>query len=90
MKLIRWNLDKAKKLKDLRNIELEYIATLIAENKYFGVADVKNRPGQKMFILDYDNYVICVPFVETANEIFIKTAFRNRKLNKQIKGDPHE
>lgn len=86
MKLIKWNSEKAQKLKQERNIELERIAVLIAENKYWGVADVSNRCGQKMFILDYDDYTVCVPFVESDTEIFIKTAFRNRKINKRLKG----
>lgn len=90
MKLIRWNLDKANKLRIERNIELERIAVLISEKKFFGVLDVSSRPGQQMFILDYEDYTVCVPFVESEREIFIKTAFRSRKINKQLKGKEHE
>jgi hypothetical protein len=90
MKLVRWNLEKAKKLKAERNIELERIAVLISENRYIGILDITSRPGQKMFILDYDSYTICVPFIESESEIFIKTAFQNRKLHKQLKGDNNE
>jgi hypothetical protein len=86
MKLVKWNQEKATKLKAERNIELERIAVLIAEKKYLGVIDVPSRSDQKMFILDYDDYTVCVPFVESDREIFIKTAFRSRKINKQLKG----
>ncbi|MBX9599212.1 MAG: hypothetical protein K2X04_11655 [Burkholderiales bacterium] len=86
MKLVKWNQEKAIKLKAERNIELERIAVLIAEKKYLGVIDVPSRSDQKMFLLDYDDYTVCVPFVESDREIFIKTAFRSRKINKQLKG----
>ena len=36
MKLIKWDPEKAIKLKNERNIELELIAVLISENKYLG------------------------------------------------------
>lgn len=90
MKLVKWNQEKAIKLKVERSIELERIAVLIAEKKYLGVIDVPSRADQKMFILDYDDYTVCVPFVESDGEIFIKTAFRSRKINKQLKGKSHE
>lgn len=82
MKLIKWNSDKAQKLENERNINLERIAVLISEKKFFGIVDISSRAGQQMFILDYDDYTVCVPFVESESEIFIKTAFRSRKINK--------
>ena len=90
MKLIKWNPEKAIKLKKERNIELERIAVLIAEEDFLGILEVTSRPGQKMFILDYDDYTVCAPFVESENEIFIKTAFRSRKINQQLKEKSHE
>lgn len=85
MKTIRWNLDKAKKIKLERNISIEKIAVMIEDLDYIGIMDISSRPGQKMFLLDYNEYIVCVPFVETDEEIFIKTAYRNRKINKNIK-----
>lgn len=82
MKQVRWNFEKAAQLKLERNLEFEKIAVLIEENEYLGVLDVPSRPGQKMFVLDYDDYIVCVPFVENEEEIFLKTAYRNRKINK--------
>jgi hypothetical protein len=78
-------------LKKERNIEFEKISILIEENKYIAVAEVPSRENQKMFILDYDDYIVCVPFVENEEEIFLKTAYRNRKINKRNKkGKEHE
>ena len=85
MKIINWNKEKAIKLKNDRNIELEKIAVLISEKQFLCILEIPTRQNQKMFLLEYDDYAVCVPFVETENEIFIKTAFRNRKLNKQFR-----
>lgn len=86
MKLVKWNLEKSKMLKEIRGIELERIAVLIEENQYLDIRQVPSRPDQMMFLVDYDEYIVCVPFVESENEIFIKTAYRSRKANKVVKG----
>ena len=86
-KLVEWNLEKAIKLKEERNIELEKIAVMIEDSSYLDVRVVPNHPHQKMFIIDYEEYIVCVPFVEDTNKIFLKTAYRNRKTNKLIKGE---
>ena len=86
MKTVNWNADKAKLLKETREIELERVALMIEEKELLAVAKVQNR-DQMMFILDYDDYIVCVPFIETEDEIFLKTAYRNRKFNKLLKGE---
>jgi hypothetical protein len=88
MKTVRWNSEKAQKLKALRGIDLSKVAVMIEEEALLGVIEVPSRIGQQMFLLDYDDYIVCVPFVETEHEIFLKTAYRNRKLNKRVKGAP--
>ena len=35
-----------------------------------------------MFILNIDHYIHCVPHVIIEKEIFLKTIYKNRKLNK--------
>ena len=85
MKSIGWNLEKADLLKKTREIEFEKVAILIEEEHILGVANVPTRENQQMFLVDYDDYLVCVPFVETETEIFLKTAYRNRKFNKTLK-----
>lgn len=82
MKKINWNEEKALQLKKMRQIDFHEVAVMIEEKKFLGVFTVPSRKEQKMFVLDYDNYLVCVPFVETEHEIFLKTAYRSRKLNK--------
>lgn len=84
-KLVEWNLDKANTLKKERNIELEKVAVMIEDGQYLDIREIPARINQKMFILDYDGYIVCVPFVEDDTKIFIKTAYRSRKTNKSIK-----
>lgn len=85
MKNVCWSYEKANFLKKERGLEFEKIAILIEENNYIAIADVPSRAEQKMFILDYEDYIVCVPFVENEREIFLKTAYRNRKMNKHNK-----
>ncbi|MHB8280998.1 MAG: toxin, partial [Candidatus Humimicrobiaceae bacterium] len=39
--------------------------------------------GQKIYIIEIDNYAYLVPFVETKNEIFLKTIIPSRKAAKK-------
>lgn len=87
MKIVKWDLEKAKFIKETRNIDFEYIATMIAEGEFLGILKVPSRENQKIFILEYESYIVCVPFVENEQEIFIKPAYKNRKL---MKGVNHE
>jgi hypothetical protein len=85
MKKIVWNLAKAEIIENSmsrRNLSFERCVVAIQNN---GILDIvvnpsSNHPNQKMYVLNIDNYAICVPFVETENEIFLKTIFPNRKL----------
>lgn len=89
-KRVEWDIEKAKKLKKERCIDIEFISIMIEECKYLDIREVPSRPHQKMFILDYEEYIVCVPFVEDEQKIFIKTAYRSRKTNKLYKGSNDE
>ncbi len=54
-----------------------------------GIEENPNRPSQKLYVLEIDNYAIIVPYVEKDNEIFLKTAFPSRKYTKRygLKGE---
>ncbi len=89
-KRVEWNIEKANKLKKERCIDIELISILIEEGEYLDIREVPSRPHQKMFILDYNDYIVCVPFVEDEQKIFIKTAYRSRKTNKLYSGGYNE
>ncbi len=83
MKVYSWNTEKNEKLKFERSITFEKVVLYI-ENGW--LLDVINHPnhkehsGQKIFIINIDDYAYLVPFVESENEIFLKTIIPSRKM----------
>jgi len=75
MKYLNWDSSKNEILKGSRGISFEEIAILIGSNGILGIEVNSGRANQKIYILNIDNYAVVVPFVETDNEIFLKTAF---------------
>ncbi|MCC2624650.1 MAG: hypothetical protein K0R14_523 [Burkholderiales bacterium] len=83
-KKIRWSDEKNNLLKKERGIGFEMIETLIEEGNVLDIVANPKYPHQKIFLFDVDNYIISVPLVETEDEIFLKTLFKSRKLNKTL------
>ena len=83
MKYLNWNSEKNSVLKQERGISFEKIAYLIESGRVIGIEENPGHPNQKMYILEIDNYAILVPYVENDNEIFLKTAFPNRKYTQK-------
>lgn len=40
-------------------------------------------PNQKIFVLEIDDYIYLVPFVENESEVFLKTIIPSRKFTKK-------
>ena len=89
-KEIKWSHEKNELLKTTRGIGFELIETLIEEGKEIDIIANTNYPHQKLFIFEIDEYIVSVPVVETETEIFLKSLFRNRKLNKKYRGECNE
>jgi hypothetical protein len=89
MKYLNWNPLKNEILKKERGVSFEEIAYLIEPGQIIGIEENPSRPNQKMYILEIENYAVIVPYVENDNEIFLKTAFPNRKYTKRygLKGE---
>ena len=90
-----WNDEKNEILKKSRNISFEEIVLLINEGKILDIIENPNDskyPNQKMYLIDYNDYVWVVPFVkdEEKKEIFLKTIFPSRVYTKLLKGDKNE
>jgi hypothetical protein len=84
MKKIVWNLEKAAELQSDQtrgNVGFEACVVALESGKLLDVAPnpSSNHPTQKMYVLNINNYAYCVPFVETATQIFLKTVFPSRK-----------
>jgi len=46
--------------------------------------------NQQVSVVRIEDYVYLVPFVESENEIFLKTIIPGRKATKQYIGEPNE
>jgi uncharacterized DUF497 family protein len=90
MKLFRWDIEKSKRLKLERGISFEDIIYYIEESKILDIVHHPNQikyKGQKMYILNIDDYIYMVPFVESDSEIFLKTIIPSRKATKHYLKD---
>lgn len=90
MKLFRWDNEKSKQLKSERGLSFEDVIYYIEESKIIDIIHHPNHvkfKGQKMFILNIDNYIYLVPFVESDSEIFLKTIIPSRKATKHYLKD---
>ena len=86
MKYHSWNNDKNEKLKHERGISFEDVIYYIEHERLIAIlnhANQKRYPGQKIYVIEIDNYVYLIPFVETENEIFLKTIIPSRKATKK-------
>jgi len=86
MKHHSWNNDKNEKLKKERHISFEDVLYYIEHGKLLAILEHTNKrkySGQKIYIVEINNYVYIVPFIETENEIFLKTVIPSRKATKK-------
>ncbi len=86
MKYFSWNNEKNRLLKSERNISFEEVVFHIKKKHLLDVVRHPNQEkykGQRIFIVNIDNYAYLVPFVESEREIFLKTIIPNRKATKK-------
>jgi uncharacterized DUF497 family protein len=89
MKSINWNLDKNQKLADERGISFEDVVVYIQQGEILDIVEhptPEKYPNQRMFVLNIDEYVYLVPYVETREEVFLKTIIPSRKATKMYLG----
>ncbi len=84
MKCLVWDSEKNELLKLERGICFEEIAYHIEAGKILAIEENPGYSSQEMYILEIENYAVVVPFVETDDEIFLKTAFPSRKYTKRF------
>lgn len=80
VKYFDWDEEKNRWLISRRNISFELIKDLIEAGCLLDVVD--NHPPyehQRVFMVQYIDYVYEVPFVEDEEKIFLKTAYPSRK-----------
>jgi uncharacterized DUF497 family protein len=90
MKYFSWNEEKNELLREERQISFDDIVFYIAQGFLLDVLEHPNQEkykGQKIFVVQIDNYAYLIPFVEDEREIFLKTIIPSRKATrKYLKG----
>ena len=87
-KIYNWNADKNRMLVQDRGISFERIVFEISMGNEVAVVMHPNQdkyPGQMISVVEVDDYVYLVPFVETESEIFLKTIIPSRKATRQFR-----
>jgi uncharacterized DUF497 family protein len=90
MKYYDWNVDKNEELIQERGISFEEIVFCIMHGGLLDVIEHPNKdiyPNQKIFIVNIDDYVYLVPFVEDEKTIFLKTIIPSRKMTRKYLGE---
>jgi uncharacterized DUF497 family protein len=92
-KIYNWNADKNQMLVQERGISFERIVFEISMGNEVAVVMHPNQdkyPGQMISVVEVDDYVYLVPFVETESEseIFLKTIIPSRKATRQFRSKP--
>jgi hypothetical protein len=90
MKLINWNTEKNIWLKENRNICFEDIIYYIENDLIVDDVGHPNKEkflNQRLMVLNINKYIYLVPYVETENEIFLKTIIPSRKGTRKYLGD---
>jgi uncharacterized DUF497 family protein len=89
VKAYAWNKEKNQLLKVERDVSFEEVVVHIAAGDLLDIVEQPNPEkyeGQRMFIVKLREYVWLVPFVETDDEIFLKTIIPSRKATKKYLG----
>lgn len=85
MKYFDWDRDKNEWLIENRGISFEMCIVAINQGDILSQEPNKMPYGhQKRYILNINNYVYVVPYVEDDVKIFLKTIYPSRKLKKKF------
>jgi len=89
MKYFDWNPDKNQELRANRNVTFEEIIFALVNDGLLDIIEHPNQtkyPDQRILIVNVENYVHLVPFVETEEVVFLKTIIPSRKMTKRYLG----
>ena len=89
MKPITWNPEKNKRLQKERSISFEDVVFHISIGGILDTLEHPNQecyPGQRIHVIEMEGYVYLVPFVESEDEVFLKTIIPSRKATRVYLG----
>ena len=90
MPYFTWSAEKNERLRRERGISFEEVVFHIERGDVLDLLEHPNQkryPGQRIFVVAVDQYVYLVPFVESEDEVFLKTIIPSRKATRQYLGE---
>ena len=90
MKPINWNPTKNHQLIVERGVSFEDVVFCMLQGRLLDDVEHPNSdkyPGQRIFVVNINDYVHLVPYVENQKEIFLKTVIPSRRATKQYLGE---
>jgi hypothetical protein len=75
--------EKNRLLFEIRGVSFQNIIDSIFDHGIltdFPHPNIKQYPNQRIFVVEFNGYTYCVPYVENGDTIFLKTIFPNRKF----------
>ena len=89
MRIFRWNNEKNEWLKKHRGVCFEQVVILLKQEQVLEVVKHPNSnkyPNQMIAIVRINDYAYLVPYIQTEEEIFLKTIIPSRKAtNKYVR-----
>lgn len=85
MKPVNWNTEKNIHLKAERGVSFEEVLSAMSHGALLDIQDHPNKeqyPNQRILVVRIRGYAYLVPFVETGNEVFLKTIIPSRKATR--------
>jgi uncharacterized DUF497 family protein len=82
MTVFYWNNEKNEWLKENRGVCFEQVVLLMEREEVLEVLEHPNQekyPGQRIAIVEINEYAYLVPYVQEGDEIFLKTIIPSRK-----------
>jgi len=89
MKYFDWNDEKNEVLKKTRGVSFEQVELAIALGDLIDRIKHPNSakyPSQKIFLVQIENYIYSVPYIEDDEKIFLKTIIPSSKATKKYLG----
>lgn len=86
---ILFDKEKNKKLLKERGVSFEMIIEKMADKKIifdFKHPNSSKYPNQRIMVVEINNYTYCVPYLQTQNEIVLKTIYPDRRFKSLIQG----
>ncbi len=81
-KYFDWSDEKNERLKETRGISFEDVVLSLGSGKLLDKIKSPTHENQECYVLEIDDYVYIVPFVEDGEKVFLKTIYPSRKHTK--------